>query len=115
MIKTINRSWLKLTAFVLSCFLNVISFAQDKGLDLSYSEQQPSTFKINSQQIDLKTKVGIFPAFDWNLKTPVINLPDTFLSKRSACLFSVLPVGMPTTHQEPGNLPASPLQQWWHI
>ena len=70
-------------AFVLSCFLNVISFAQDKGLDISYSEQQPSTFKINSQQIDLKTKVGIFPAFDWNLKTPVINLPDTFLSKRS--------------------------------
>ena len=81
--KIINRSWLKFTAFVLSCFLNVISFAQDKGLDVSYSGQQSSTSKINFQKIDLKTKAGIFPAYDRNLKTPVIDLPDTFLPKQS--------------------------------
>jgi Domain of unknown function (DUF3943) len=81
--KIISRSWLKFTAFGLSCFLNVISFAQGKGLDVSYHEQQPSTSKINFQKIDLKTKAVIFPAFDRDLKTPLIDLPDTFLSKRS--------------------------------
>jgi len=80
--KIINTTWLKFTSFILSCFVNVISFAQDKTLVLSYSEQQTSTFKIDFQQIDLNTKVGIFPAYDRNLKAPVINLTDTFLSKR---------------------------------
>jgi hypothetical protein len=81
--KIIKRSWLKFTAFVLSCFLNVISFAQDNGLDISYHGPQPSTSKINFQKIDIETKAGIFPAFDRNLKTPVIDLTDTFLPKQS--------------------------------
>jgi hypothetical protein len=59
--KIISRSWLNFTAFVLSCFLNVISFAQDKALDVSYLGQQSSTFKINFQKIDLETKAGGFP------------------------------------------------------
>jgi len=71
----INSSWLKFTAFVLSCFLNAISFGQDKELDVSHFGQQPSTSKI-----DIKTKAGIFPSLDRSLKT---NLPDTFLPKRS--------------------------------
>ena len=75
--------WLKFRAFVLSCFLNVISSAQDKGLDLSYPCRQPSTSKIDFQKINLKTKAGIFPAYYRDLKTPAINLPDTFSSKRS--------------------------------
>jgi Domain of unknown function (DUF3943) len=83
MTKIIYRSGLKFTAIVLSCFLNVISSAQDKGLDIFYPCQQPSTSKIDFQKINLKTKAGIFPAYNRNLKTPAINLPDTFLSKRS--------------------------------
>ena len=75
--KFTNSSWLKFTAFVLSCFLNIISLAQDKGLDVSHLGQQPSTSKI-----DFKTQAGIIPAYDRNLKTSVINLPDTFLAKR---------------------------------
>jgi len=81
--RIIHRLRLELTAFVLSCFLNVISFAQDKGLDVSYPAQQLSTSKINFQKLDFKTKAGIFPAFDRNLKTPVIDLTDTFLPKQS--------------------------------
>jgi len=73
----------KLYGIALSCFLNVISFAQDKGLDIFYSEQQSATPQINIQKVDLKTKAGNFPAFDRNLKIPVINLPDTFLPKKS--------------------------------
>jgi len=45
--KIINISRLKFTSFVLSCFLNVISFAQNEGLDVFYTGQQPSTSKIN--------------------------------------------------------------------
>ncbi|HEU5167928.1 MAG TPA: DUF3943 domain-containing protein, partial [Chitinophagaceae bacterium] len=81
--KLIYRSWLKFTAFVLSSFLNIISLAQDKGLDAFYPCQQVSTSKIDFHKINLKTKVGIFPAYNRNLKTPAITLPDTFLSKRS--------------------------------
>src|SRR5678815_1193566 len=81
--KIIYRSGLKFTAFLFSCFLNVISSAQDKGLDVFYPFQQLSTFKIDFQKINLKTNAGISPVHNPNLKTPVINLPDTFLSKRS--------------------------------
>lgn len=80
--KIISRSWLKFTALVLSCFINVISVAQE-GLDVSYLGQQPSPPKINFQKIDLKTEAGDLPAFNRNLKTPLINLPDTFLLKQS--------------------------------
>jgi len=55
--KIINRLWLKFTVFALSCFLNVMSFAQDEALDVSYTGQQPLTSKIN--------------------------FPDSFLSKQS--------------------------------
>ena len=78
-----SRSWLKLTAFVLSCFLNVISFAQDNEFDASYPGPQPSTSKINFQKIDLKQKAGIFAAYNLSLKTPAIDLPGTFLPKQS--------------------------------
>jgi len=81
--KIIRRLRLESTAFVLSCFLNVISFAQDKGLDVSYPTRQLSTSNINFQKLEFKTKAGIFPAYNWNLKTPVIYLPDTSLSKQS--------------------------------
>jgi Domain of unknown function (DUF3943) len=81
--KITYRSGLKFTAFVLSCFLNVKSSAQDKGLDVFYLCQQPSTSNIDFQKINLITKAGIFPAYNANLKAPAINLPDTFLSKRS--------------------------------
>jgi hypothetical protein len=74
----INSSWVKITAFALSCFLNAISFAQDKALDVSQVGQQPSISKIAS-----KTNAGIFPSLDRDLKTPVINLTDTFLPGRS--------------------------------
>src|SRR5688572_7088873 len=55
--KIINISWLEFTLFVLSCFLNVMSFAQNGGLDVCYTGQQPSTSRIN--------------------------FPDSFLSKQS--------------------------------
>src|SRR5688572_26177947 len=81
--KITKRSWLKFIAFVLSYFLSVVSLAQDKSLNLSYPEQQPSTSKINFEKVDLKTKAGIFPAYHRNLKTPVIYIPDSSLSKQS--------------------------------
>ena len=55
----IKRSWLKFTAFVLSCVLNVVSFAQDNGLEVSFTGQQPSTYRINFQKVDFKK---IFPS-----------------------------------------------------
>jgi len=81
--KIIRRLRLELTAFVLSWFLNVISFAQGKGLEVSYPDQQLSTSKINFQKLDFKTKAEIFPAYNWNLKIPLIYFPDTSLSKQS--------------------------------
>jgi Domain of unknown function (DUF3943) len=81
--KMIGRSWLKFTAFVLSFFLNVISFAQVKGLDGSSLEQQSSTSKINFQKIDIKTKAGVFPAYDRNFKISAIDPPGAFLSTQS--------------------------------
>ena len=73
-------------AFVLSWFLNVISSGQDKGIDVFCSGQQPSTSNINFQKIDLKSNAGIFTSNDRNIKTPVINLPDTFLPKSNVPL-----------------------------
>ena len=81
--KIINRSWLKFTAFVIYCFLPVISFAQDNGLDIFYPGQQPPTSKINFQKIDIKTKAGISQAYDQNSRITSKHLPDNFLSKRS--------------------------------
>jgi len=81
--KIISGSWLKFTAFTLSSLLNVISFAQSKGLDVSYLGQQPSTSNINFQKIDFKPKAGIFPVYYRNLNPFAINLPATFLSKQS--------------------------------
>ena len=45
--KIICRSWLKFTAFVLSCFLNVISFAQDKGIDVDINVKKESAWYQN--------------------------------------------------------------------
>jgi len=70
-------------AFVLYCFLNVRSFAQDKGFDVPYPGRQPSPPIINFQKIDFKTEAGIFHSFDRNLKIPVLGLPDSFLLKQS--------------------------------
>ena len=84
--KIINISRLKFPLFVLFGFLNVISFAQDKGLELFYPAQQSSTPKISFQKIDFKTNAEIFPSHNLDLKTPAINLSDTFLSKRTDAL-----------------------------
>jgi len=76
--KIIKRSWVKFTAFVLSCVLNVVSFAQDKVHDISYLDQNPLTSRTN-----FKIKAGIFPSYNKYLEIPLINLPDSFLSKQS--------------------------------
>jgi hypothetical protein len=79
--KIITSSYLKFTPFILSCFLSLISLAQDKELGLAYVGQQPSSSKINFQKIDIKSKAEMFPAFDRNFKSPEINLSDTFLKQ----------------------------------
>jgi len=79
----IKRSWLKFTALVLSSVLNVVSFAQDNGLEVSFTGQQPSPYGINFQKVDFKTKAGKNLAFDRNLKTSEMDLHDTFLPKQS--------------------------------
>jgi hypothetical protein len=78
--KNIYRSWLKLTAFVLSFSLNVISLAHDNGLDISYFRQQHSISKISFQKIDSK-QIGFFLHI-LKFKNISINLPDTFLPKQ---------------------------------
>ena len=75
--KIIHRSWIKFIAFVLSFSLNILSLAQDNGLNVSNSGQQHSMSKISFQKIDLKTEAGILPVNDRNLKIPVIDLRDT--------------------------------------
>ena len=80
--KIICRSWLKFTAFVLSCFLNVISFAQYKGFDVAYLGQQPLS-KINFQKLDLKTEARNFPDHNLNFNSSPIKLSDTFLLRQS--------------------------------
>jgi hypothetical protein len=79
--KIVNGSSLKLTAFGLSLLLKMISFAQDKVLDISYQGQHPSTSKTNSQKIDLTISTGVFLAYNRSLTTPAINLPDTLLKQ----------------------------------
>jgi len=76
--KIISGSGIKLTAFALSTFLNVILHAQGKEVDEFYSGQQLSIPKTDPQKIDIKTKAGSFQ----NLKTYLIGLPDT-LPKQS--------------------------------
>jgi len=70
--KIINGS-VKLTAFALSTFLNIILQAQEKEVDDSYSGRQLSISKTDPQRIDIKIKAGSFQ----NFKTYLINLPDT--------------------------------------
>src|SRR6187401_401026 len=79
----INRSWLKLTAFVLCCFLNVSSNAQDNGLDVVYSGQSTSGSEINFQKTGIKTNQGIFRSYHPNLKILLPDLRDTFLPNQS--------------------------------
>ncbi len=42
--KIISRSWLRFTAFFLSCFLSVISFAQEKGIDVDINVKKESAW-----------------------------------------------------------------------
>jgi hypothetical protein len=45
--KIISGSWLRVTAFFLSCFLSVISFAQDKGIDVDINVKKESAWYQN--------------------------------------------------------------------
>jgi hypothetical protein len=45
--KIISRSWLKLTATLLSSFLSVIAFAQDKGIDVDINIKKESAWYQN--------------------------------------------------------------------
>ena len=45
--KIISRSWLKLTATLLSSFLSVIAFAQDKGIDVDINVKKESAWYQN--------------------------------------------------------------------
>ena len=74
--KIANGSWLKLTAFVLSFSINVMSLAEDNGLNTSSFRQQHSISRIEFQKIDIKTETGILPAYGRNLKIS-LNLSDT--------------------------------------
>ena len=60
-----------------------MTFAQNKGPEVLYLIQQTPTSKIGFQRIDIKPQGGIFPAYNRNLKTASINLPDTFPLKQS--------------------------------
>ena len=43
----IQRSWLRLSVFILSLFLSIISFAQDKGVDVDISVKKESAWYQN--------------------------------------------------------------------
>lgn len=45
--KIISRSWLRLTTTLLSCFLGVISFAQDKGIDVDINVKKEQAWYQN--------------------------------------------------------------------
>ena len=79
--KIISSLWVKFTVVALSCSFTLISFAQDKQLDLSYPAQ-PSASKINFQSY-LKPGAEPVPFFSRNLRAPSIDLHDSILSKRS--------------------------------
>lgn len=42
--KIIQRSWLRLTAFILSLSLGIISFAQEKGVDVDINVKKESAW-----------------------------------------------------------------------
>ena len=42
--KKIERSWLKLTAFILSLSLSIITFAQEKGVDVDINVKKESAW-----------------------------------------------------------------------
>ena len=44
--KIISRSWLRFTAIVLSCCLSLLSFAQDKGIDVNINlKKEPAWYQ----------------------------------------------------------------------
>ena len=45
--KIINRSWVRFTTFFLSCLLSVVSFAQDKGIDVDINVKKESAWYQN--------------------------------------------------------------------
>ena len=45
--KIISRSWLKFTAIILSSFLSVVSFAQDKGIDVDINVKKEQAWYQN--------------------------------------------------------------------
>lgn len=45
--KIISISWLRLTTTLLSCFLGVISFAQDKGIDVDINVKKEQAWYQN--------------------------------------------------------------------
>ena len=45
--KIISRSWLRLTTTLLSSFLSLLSFAQDKGIDVDISVKKESAWYQN--------------------------------------------------------------------
>ena len=46
--KIINRSWLRFTTILLSSFLSVISFAQDKGIDVDINVKKEQAWDQNT-------------------------------------------------------------------
>jgi len=42
--KMISRSWLRLTAFILSLSLSILSFAQEKGVDVDINVKKESAW-----------------------------------------------------------------------
>jgi len=45
--KIINRSWLRFATFFLACFLSVIAFAQDKGIDVDINVKKEQAWYQN--------------------------------------------------------------------
>ena len=45
--KIISKSWLRFTTILLSSFLSVISFAQDKGIDVDINVKKESAWYQN--------------------------------------------------------------------
>lgn len=45
--KIIKGSWLRLTTFLLFCALNIVAFAQDKGVDVDINVKKESAWYQN--------------------------------------------------------------------
>ena len=45
--KMINRSWLRFTTVFLACFLSIIAFAQDKGIDVDINVKKEQAWYQN--------------------------------------------------------------------